>query len=71
MVIGSSKIEFEHRTGNTTLLGIDSEIPIKWMGKKVEIAGKEFSALIVYDLPNHIAVKGVGSFLGKTINFLS
>jgi hypothetical protein len=64
------KVEFEYNTGNSTLLGLDSDIPESWTGKEVIIAGKKYKTEIVYDLPRHIAIIGNGTFKGKEVEFI-
>ena len=38
--------------------------------RKYRIAGKEYDIIPMYDLPNCIATKAKGTFLGKTVEFV-
>lgn len=38
-------------------------------GKYAIIEGVKYCTEIVYDLPNHIAIKAQGDFVGKTVTF--
>lgn len=42
-----------------------------YFGKYAIIEGVKYCTEIVYDLPNHIAIKTQGDFVGKTVTFLS
>lgn len=65
-----NKIEFQHTTGNgLTLLGLDEIDPKDSYSSKVRIDGKDYKTEIVYDLANHIAIRGDGDFLNKEIQF--
>jgi hypothetical protein len=39
------------------------------IGKVAIIDGKKYDTEIVYDLPNSIAIKGEGDFVGKEVHF--
>lgn len=40
-----------------------------YFGKYAIIEGVKYNTEIVYDLPNHIAIKAHGDFVGKTVTF--
>lgn len=40
-----------------------------YFGKYAIIEGSKYNTEIVYDLPNHIAIKALGDFVGKTVTF--
>ena len=66
------KIEEFIKIDNTALIEVD-EIPFKWKcGGQVLIDNKEYDATIVYDLPNNIAVFGVGDddLIDKELKFV-
>lgn len=62
------KVEFQCTTDKYTLLGFKESIPLI-KTEKVKIDGRVYKTEIVYDLPNHIAVIGIGNFVGKEIEF--
>ena len=64
------KVEFQHSTGRSTLLGLSGNIPQDWRGSEVILDGERFRTEIVYDLPGHIAIIGKGDFVGKQIQFI-
>lgn len=65
-----NKVEFQYNTGKYTLLGLTGEIPLYWKGNEVFIAGKKYDTVMVYDLPNHIAVIGNGEFVNQEVVFI-
>ena len=63
------KVNKQIKTGNSTILLLDSEIPhIRF--SKLLIDGEEYKAEIVYDLKNSIGVLAIGDFEGKEIRFI-
>ncbi len=68
-MISLSKIVKALRAGENTVLMLDSKLPEK-MWSKVLIEGVEHTTVPVYDLPNCIAVKGYGAFVGKSVSFI-
>ena len=65
-----AKVDWQYEENDTVLLGINGKIPDTWIGKRVRIGDIVFDTLFVIDLPNHIAIKGSGGFVGKTIEFM-
>lgn len=65
-----NRIDFVYSSNNETLIGIDGKIPDDWYGKKVRIEGVEYEAVQVYDMPNHVAIKGKSGKIGQSIEFI-
>ena len=69
LVNGMIKVNKQIKTGNSTILLLDSEIPhIRF--SKLLIDGEEYKPEIVYDLKNSIGVLAIGDFEGKEIRFI-
>ena len=63
------KVNKQIKTGNSTILLLDSEIPhIRF--SKLLIDGEEYKPEFVYDLKNSIGVLAIGDFEGKEISFI-
>ena len=63
------KVNKQIKTGNSTILLLDSEIPhIRF--SKLLIDGEEYKPEIVYDLKNSIGVLAIGDLEGKEIRFI-
>ena len=63
------KVNKQIKTGNSTILLLDSEIPhIRF--SKLLIDGEEYKPEIVYDLKNSIGVLAIGDFEDKEIRFI-
>ena len=63
------KIKDQFAVGSNTVLLFDD---LKMANTKyVEIDSKKFEAVICFDLPNAIAVKGSGDFKGKELQFVN
>ncbi len=52
-----------------TVLQLDGHIPMK-PHRKYLIDGAAFELVSVYDLPNCIAIRESGEFVGKTVEFI-
>lgn len=69
ILYGMIKVNKQIKTGNSTILLLDSEIPhIRF--SKLLIDGEEYKPEIVYDLKNSIGVLAIGDFEGKEIRFI-
>lgn len=63
------KIKDQFAAGDNTVLLFDN---FKMANTKyVAVDGKKFEAVICFDLPNAIAVKGSGDFKGKELQFVN
>ncbi len=62
------KIENQLDAGKYTVLCLN-KMPVADF-RKIVIEEKEYEPIIVYDLPNSIAVQEKGDFVGKEIKFV-
>ena len=62
-----SKVVNNFKIGNFLIIILDQ---IENNFNKVEINGILYEITIPYDIPNAIAVKTDGDFIGKTVNFI-
>lgn len=62
------KIETQLDAGQYTALFLSSPIPLTNF-KKLVIEEKEYEPVIAYDIPQCIAIKEKGNFVGKEIKF--
>ncbi|MDM8293467.1 hypothetical protein [Faecalicoccus pleomorphus] len=53
-------------TGDYTVIEVSEKLNF---GKYAIREGSKYNTEIVYDLPNHIAIKALGDFVGKTVTF--
>lgn len=63
------KVIYEFSAGEYTILKLDGPIPSKLHTAYI-IDGKEYEIVPVYDMPNCIAVKANGNFIGKEVRFI-
>lgn len=63
------RIISEWKIGKYVALELDQSPPMRKYNK-YRIDGKDYTAVPVYDLPNHIAVESDSSFVGKNIEFV-
>ena len=66
---GLIKVFKQLKAGKYSVLLLDSEIPSAKFSKLL-IAGKEYEPVIVFDLPDSIAVAAEGEFEGKEVEFI-
>lgn len=64
-----SMVKKQLQCGDNTVLILDSAPPANWK-KDIRIGNDVFETEIAYDLPNAIAVKAKGDFVGKQIEYL-
>lgn len=60
------KIISQLSAGDYTVIDVSEKTNF---GKYAIIEGVKYNTEIVYDLPNHIAIKAQGDFIGKTVTF--
>lgn len=66
---GLIKVFKQLNAGKYSVLLLDSKIPSSRFSKLV-IAGKAYKPVIVYDLPDSIAIAAEGEFEGKEVEFI-
>lgn len=59
----------EFSVKNYKVLKLDGSIPMK-EHKKYRIAGKEYEIVLLYDMPNCIAIEAEGTFVGEPVDFI-
>jgi len=62
------KVTYEFSAGEYTILKLDGPIPQKQHTTYI-IDGKKYDIVPVYDMPNCIAVRATGNFIGKEVQF--
>lgn len=62
------KIIYEFSVGEYTIMKLDGSVPSKLHTAYI-IDGKKYDIVPLYDMPNCIAVRGVGGFIGKKVQF--